>query len=301
MLECAKHFWRRYSNDFAKRTPSAIEEIEGIAEGSKLPLEVAFFASTRDLLPQGDGCTAVVCGASRSASGMPLIGQTKDTAAPLDRYKLMVLHYASGLRAVTLGYAGWVGNMSLNIHGLAWTGNSLYAPEPTGRMHPGSLLKRIFLESATVAEVLERSEGMRVGNACFCLADRTGRGICMEWVDGERDLIEVGDRLYGHANDILGRFRNKDRSHRELPGSTQRQKRISELLLATTTKISPEDFEKWFRDHQHSPHSICSHPSGPGTQSTTAAYVADLSRLEFRVVIGPPCQQKFTIIPFEEL
>lgn len=303
-VACARQVWRKYRGLFAEHTPSAIEEIEGIAEGAGLPLEVAFYGATRDLLQlpqQSEGCTAVVCGNRRSTSGLPLIGQTKDTSSPLDRYKLMLLSYDSGLRAISLGYPGWIGNISLNNHGLAWTGNSLYAPAPTGLLQPGSLLKRIFLESKTVEEALRRTQGMRFGNSCFCLADRTGRAVCIEWVEGTRDLIEIGDGIYGHANDILGGSRAKNQSASLSPSSTQRQIRINQLLAQAPEKVSADDFERWFRDHQHSPHSVCRHPQLAEKESTTAAFIANLATLEFRVVVGPPCKQPFRTFSMEEI
>lgn len=298
-IESARQVWRTYRGEFAQRVPSAIEEIEGISEGSGLPLEVAFFAATRDLLPIRHGCTAIICGGNRSSSGMPMIGQTKDTAAPLDRFKLMVLGYGSGLRAVALGYPGWIGNMSLSSHGLAWTGNSLYAAEPSGTVHPASLLKRIFLESATVAEALERSKGLRFGNSCFGIADRSGRAVFLEWVGGECDLIEVRDGLFGHANGILGRFRNRDRSSVESPGSASRQRRIDSLLSGMNGKVTVGHLETCFRDHHDSPYSICSHTSSQGIFPTTAGYIADLAKLEFHVVVGPPCLGKFRTFRME--
>jgi len=303
-IACARDVWRRYSDVFRQHVPSAIEEIEGIAEGSGLPLEIAFFGATRDLLLMPDvteGCTAVICGSQRSASGVPIIGQTKDTTAPLDRYKLMVTSYKFGLRAISLGYPGWIGNISLNSHGLAWTGNSLYAPQPTGDLLPGSLLKRIFLESATVDEVLKRTKRMRFGNACFCLADRTGRTACMEWVEGTCDHVETGDALFAHANGILGRFGQKDRSAKESPTSAQRQRRADEMVASISSAVTADHFETWFRDHQHAPNSICRHPQHNGEEHTTAAFIADLNTLEFRYVVGFPCQQEFQKISIGEI
>ena len=289
-----------YRGEFARRVPSSIDEIEGIAEGSGLPLEIAFFAATRHLLPLGHGCTAVLCDASRSASGMPIIGQTKDTAAPLNRYQLMELRYDSGLCAVALGYPGWIGNMSLNSHGLAWTGNSLYAAEPSGSVQPASLMKRIFLESATVSEALERSEGLRLGNCCFGVADRSGRAVFLEWVGGECDVIEARTGLLGHANGILGRFRDRDRSVIESPGSAPRQQRIDALLSDVREEVTVSHFKTWFRDHHDAAYSICGHTSSRRVFPTTAAYIADLDSLELHVVIGPPCQGRFRSFRMED-
>ena len=62
--------------------PGAMDEVRGIAEGSGLSVDAAFFASYRDGTPAsfadgdspGEGCTAFACVGSSSATGGVVIG-----------------------------------------------------------------------------------------------------------------------------------------------------------------------------------------------------------------------------------
>ncbi|MEO6907164.1 MAG: C45 family autoproteolytic acyltransferase/hydrolase, partial [Abditibacteriaceae bacterium] len=118
---------------FQQYVPHAVEEIQGLAQGSELSFPQAFFAATRDglafpsqndiALDDGE-CTAVVCGKGTTQNGEVLIGQTKDTCAPLERYHIMRLDYSDGRRSIVLNYPGWCANIGLTSHGLCFTGNS---------------------------------------------------------------------------------------------------------------------------------------------------------------------------------
>ena len=88
---------------------TALDEVRGVAAGAEISFDAAFFAAYRDGTPaafgpelrsdnpqQGEGCTAIACSGEATASGGVLIGQTKDTGMPLDRYRIQRLQRADG-------------------------------------------------------------------------------------------------------------------------------------------------------------------------------------------------------------
>ena len=91
---------------------TALDEVRGVAAGAEITFDAAFFAAYRDGTPAafgpelrsdnpqqqpgGEGCTAVACNGEATASGGVLIGQTKDTGMPLDRYRIQRLQRADG-------------------------------------------------------------------------------------------------------------------------------------------------------------------------------------------------------------
>jgi len=91
---------------------TALDEVRGVAAGAEISFDAAFFAAYRDGTPAafgpelrsdnpqqqqgGEGCTAVACSGEATASGGVLIGQTKDTGMPLDRYRIQRLQRADG-------------------------------------------------------------------------------------------------------------------------------------------------------------------------------------------------------------
>jgi isopenicillin-N N-acyltransferase-like protein len=200
----------RYEPIFARLTPSALDEIRGLAEGAGLSYAHAFYAATRDGLGLGGfgpaavpACTSIVCGGDASAGGRVLVAQTKDTAAPLDRYRIMRLGYDDGRGALLLNYPGWIANIGLTSQGLAFTANSLYAAGPEGPTVPLALLRRLILEAESVDTLLPKIGGMRFENFCMLLGDATGRLVCLESVAGRLRTIDVSGRAFGHTNTIL--------------------------------------------------------------------------------------------------
>ena len=217
--------------------PGAMDEVRGIAEGSSLSVDAAFFAAFRDGTPatfagngKGEGaCTAFVCTGSRSATGGVMIGQygfpsraihtsyntarafcaltlsikflpagqTKDTDAPLDRYRVMRLHdKESGRRHILCTYPGWAASWGLLSGGtLGWVGNSLYGMPPSSSCNllPTSILKRLAMRLESVEEL--RSEvskhGLCFTDGAFTFGDRFGAAFMLECVAGRNEWQEV--------------------------------------------------------------------------------------------------------------
>ena len=290
-----------YEPVFETYVPTAIEEIRGIADGSALGYPFAFFAAIRDgLLPFEEeartDCTAAACGSTTTRDGTILLGQTKDTSAPLNRYRIMRLAYASGQRLVLLNYPGWMANICLTSKGLSFTGNTLYAQEPARGTVPFSLIKRLVMERSSVSEVLEAIQGLSFQNLCMILGDSQGSLVCLESVMGRLSQWDVSDRAFGRANSVLDTELRRYEKEEEVPASSPtRQRNIQKLLDRSTGSLSVEALKRIFADHQDAPHSICQHLGDEGTLATTAAYICDLSALEFHLAIGNPCAAEFKI------
>jgi isopenicillin-N N-acyltransferase-like protein len=290
-----------YERQFAALLPRAIEEIQGIARGAELSYEQAFFAATRDgVRPTqlADGCTAFFCGKSTTRTGGVLLGQTKDTPAPLSRYRIMKLHYDDGLRVVTLNYPGWIAHAGISSNGLANTGNSLYAAPPDEETVPFSLLKRLVMEKNSTQEVLRSVAGLHFENCCVIIGDAAGAGICIEYVAGRQSTRDVSGEAFGHANSVLDPELKplEDNAH-DLCGDSAsspfRQKRIQHFLDEARGDLNVDRLKTFVADHEEYPHSICRHGEC-GDSSTTAAFIADLDAAALHVCIGNPCIAPFT-------
>lgn len=282
----------RYEGLFRERLPAVLEEIRGIGEGAGLSYPYAFFAATRDLMRTG-ACTAFFCGRRQTRGGAVLMGQTKDTGAPLERYRIQRVAYSSGRRLIVLNYPGWIGNLCLSSDGVCFTGNSLYARPPEAPTAPGSFLKRVIMEKRSTLEVLEAIRGLRFENGCFLVADRTGHAVCLEMAAGRVDARDVSGLAFGHANGILSPPLKQYQTRSASPSSPARQKRIDSLLGAGAGDITVDYLERALADHEGFPHSVCRHFSEQDPATTTAAYVADLTNLRMRIAIGNPCAAPF--------
>jgi isopenicillin-N N-acyltransferase-like protein len=281
-----------------KHVPVMLEEVRGVADGSGLGYGFAFYAAVRDGLPPAEPdrafCTAAACGRKTTRDGRVLLGQTKDTAAPLDRYRIMRLEYATGERMVLLNYPGWLANICLTSGGLSFAGNSLYAREPEAGTVPFCLIKRLVMERSSVAEVLEAIQGLTFANLCLILGDATGRLVCLESVMGSMRVRDASDRAFGHANSILdAALKGYEIEERIPPGSATRQKNIQRLLDRENGRLTVGALKRMLADHRDAPHSICQHPSPGAALATSAAYVCDLSQRELHIAIGNPCAAAF--------
>jgi isopenicillin-N N-acyltransferase like protein len=278
----------RYEGLFQEHFPHVIEEIHGMAEGAGLPYPHAFFAATRDSMRTA-ACTAVACSGRQTADGQPLIGQTKDTNAPLDRFRIMRIAYSSGRRMIVLNYPGWIANICLTSDGLSFTGNSLYGDAPAKSSAPGSFLKRLVMEKRSTQEVLDGAKGMVFENGCYLIGDRTGHMVCLEVIGGRIAMRDVSGRAFGHTNDVLCREVKQYERQSESASSPLRQASIDRILRANAGRISVASLQQAFRNHQDYPLSICRHPSPRDTATTNASFIADLRALEMHIAIGNPC------------
>jgi isopenicillin-N N-acyltransferase like protein len=282
----------RYEGLYREHMPAVLDEIHGIAEGAGLRYPHAFFAATRDMMPIG-ACTAVACSGKQTADGHALIGQTKDTNAPLDRFRIMRIRYASGRSMIVLNYPGWIANLCITSDGLAFTGNSLYASIPNGAIAPGSFLKRLIMEKRSTQEVLDAVRGMSFDNGCLLVGDRSGHMVCLELVAGRTAVRDVSGQAFGHANDVLIQEVKKYETASHSASSPLRQANIDRILRDGAGRISVDFLKAAFRNHKDYPLSICRHPSPRDTATTNAAFIADLSSLEMHIAIGNPCVAPF--------
>jgi isopenicillin-N N-acyltransferase-like protein len=282
----------KYEGLYREHMPAVLEEIHGIAEGAGLKYPHAFFAATRDMMRIG-ACTAVACSGKQTAGGHALIGQTKDTNAPLNRFRIMRIRYASGRSMVVLNYPGWIANLCITSDGLAFTGNSLYASSPDGAIAPGSFLKRLIMEKRSTQEVLGAIQGMSFDNGCVLVGDRSGHMVCLEMVAGRTAVRDVSGQAFGHANDVLSFELKKYETASHSASSPSRQANIDRILRDGAGQVSADFLKAAFRNHTDYPLSICRHPSSRDSATTNAAFIADLSSLEMHIAIGNPCVAPF--------
>jgi isopenicillin-N N-acyltransferase-like protein len=291
---------------FERHTPRAIEEIKGIAEGAKFDYAWTFFAAvhggTKSMPPRSGECTAFGCGKKTTQGGKLFIGQTKDTTAPLNRYRIMRLAYENGDGCILLNYPGWISNIGISSQGLACTANSLYARQPALETAPLTFLRRLVMEKSSVDGVLRAIRGLAFDNGCTVIGDATGRLVCLECVDGKTDVLDVSGQAFCHANSVLcDHFQSLEDSVLGSPSSPLRQTNLQRLLNSKHGSITADDLKRFTADHTNFPLSVCRHRSDEDPLCTTAAFVANLTDRELHVAIGNPCVARFETYDFRPM
>lgn len=302
----AAAFLRRYRERhepmFREHAPRAIDEIRGIADGGGLDYDTAFFAATRDgaklVGPADEACTAFYCAADTTADGHVYLGQNKDTDAPLSRYHLMRRSYDDGLTVLTLNYPGWIANIGINGHGVACTGNSLYAKPAEVPTVPFSLMRYLIAEARAAADVARAVDRLALENCCMMVADAAGAAFCLESVAGRRDRRDLAGQAFGHANSVLclGLQPYQD-ADLYSPSSPFRQRNIQRLLDDDAGHLDAVRLQAILADHTDHPRGICRHAAADDPILTTAALIADCTARTLRVALGHPCTAAFQTYP----
>ena len=290
---------REWAPLFREHVPRAMEEIRGMAAGGGFDEAWMFFAAvhggTKSNAPgRPEACTALACGPGTTRQGHVLMGQTKDTSAPLTRYRIMRLAYDDGLGNLLLNYPGFISHLCLSSHGLFCTANSLYARQPEGEVTPFSFIRALAKEKTSTEDVLSAIRGLSFDNGCTIVGDRGGRLACIEAVAGRTRIRDVSAEVFAHANSILSEdLQRYEQASPHLASSPRRQIHMQRLLDAERGRLTVETLKGFLADHTDAPCSICRHPDDLEPGWTTAAVVADLTARKLHICIGNPCVAPF--------
>lgn len=276
--------------------PAYLEEVRGLAAGAGLPYEEALLCQVRGeaVNARPEGCTAFALTGAATATGQPIAGQNQDLPPEFSDLGI-VLHLKPSdgrPRAITFTFAGQLGYMGMNQHGVAHFANALYnAPWRPGLPHYP--LKRTLLEKTTVAQCLrmvQEHPTCSAGNMVFC--------------DGEGTVADVEIRpeavaLYPdehpdcrlHTNHYLTpEFTPYEDA--TLPDSCPRLDRLRELVKQHWGHIDVRVMKGIMADHQGDPGGICRH-GAKGSYSITG-YLAEPAKGLFHVRCGHGCTGTWT-------
>ncbi|XP_069701200.1 beta-alanyl-dopamine/carcinine hydrolase-like [Periplaneta americana] len=188
-----------------KNFPQYVREMEGFAEGAKVPFYKLFLLHLDVILPnvlnqktdqkKDTGCSTVCC----NEPGEEIMGHTEDALAetlghfyfvsahivsdtPQGKWKVKEEHFTS------LCYAGFLPGltMSYNHHGLAFTCNSIRPKKLSSGKTPGAFLLRAMLAAKNLSQVQQILLDTGCGAA-------EGISVNMTFLNQE------GDRLFHNA------------------------------------------------------------------------------------------------------
>ena len=277
--------------------PLLLNEIRGIAEGASISFEHALLCQVRGEAihaPLSDGCTAFALTRSATVDGHALAGQNQDL--PLEFSDLgIVLHIEptdGRPRVLTFTFAGQLGYMGTNEHGVSHFANGLADYEWKLGL-PHYPLKRTLFEQRDVAsclQVVEKHHMCSAANMVFC--------------DGNDDIADVEIRPEGialfdddHADKRLhtNHYITERFSPFETHGATDsapRIRRIRQLVSEHWGQLDVELIKEILADHEGDPGAICRHGAG-GTHSI-CGYIAEPARGRLHVRRGHGCTGTWT-------
>ncbi len=309
----------RYEEGIASLSPSYLDELRGIADGSghdygeivaiNARTEIMYSAvAAREGVRAADGCSAVALSAEASATGEVRLAQNWDwNPRASDNVIVLEVDQRPAPRFVTVVEAGLLAKTGMNEAGVGVATNALVssadAGEPGAPFH--ALLRAVLdCEDAGAASALILG-ATRSSSANYLLADATGSMVDIEGASGppERGFAQqaVAGRLT-HTNhfgagavdagvvDVMPDYG---------PSTITRLGRLRELL--GEGPVTDEQLRAAFADHAGYPGSICQHAdeSRPPAERarTLASVIYGLGSASMWCCAGNPCAGTYERVP----
>jgi isopenicillin-N N-acyltransferase-like protein len=281
----------RYLEPVASRFPAFIDEVRGIASGAGMAFPEAFFIQVATEIGfRAGGCSAL---AVRAASGAWFVAQNWDVPRDVAGTQIVLrVRPDDAPAAVMFTYAGVIGYMGVNEHGVCHVANQLVTPDwRTGVTH--YFVKRRFLEVESVDACLRVAAEVPISSSASYVIGDGHRAVALEWLPSGIATLE-GERL-AHTNHILDpalvRF---ERYLDALPDSPHRLSRLQHLLPAGDAALAT--VQAILSDHDGHPSSICRH-GGHGDLVTQASVIFEPGRRLMHLAYGNPCELPFVTYP----
>ncbi|PZF81931.1 C45 family autoproteolytic acyltransferase/hydolase [Jiangella anatolica] len=296
--------------------PEALDEIDGIAEGSGRRFEEILALNGRsELDDQGpytgtapDECTSFALTGEASGTGHTYCGQNWDFYSGT-RPSLVALRIAQPGRPTIMmvAEAGQVGRHGANSAGLALNANGLRSQIRTRPGVPQTYIRRKVLNSWSLNEALRAVfdvDQARPNN--LLLTHRDGFVIDVETTPDRHGWSYPRDGVLAHANHFVSfRPAGIGDDYRPSPDSLFRGERVGAGLgpcRQTTTAGQVADIVRaTMSDHFSLPHSVCNHPDPTGAEvargETLTSSLVDLTTGEYRFTDGPPCRHAYRLLP----
>lgn len=265
--------------------PEHVAELEGIANGSKQPLQRLIQFSFEEELAYTDHCSTLAIHTGRTI----FLGHNEDWEHAMPLY-VVKAKPKKGPEFLSLSYTGQLPGTSVGINeaGIAFGNNSIAT-----KIHFSGLPKiyclRGFLSACSIdgiADNLSRHHRAS-GNSSTIVSG--GQLFILEWSPNKMS-VETCRPWLAHANRyVTHNVQSEQLAAHRASTSKQRQERMWQMLLEKEVR-SADDVKKILSDHSNRPKCLCCH----GTKDRTiASAVVDVGRGELQVAYGQPCETPF--------
>ena len=273
-------------------SPAFVEEVRGLAFGAGISFPEAMLCQARGeaaRAPLAEGCTAFSFTDSATRGGVPLAGQNQDLPPEFADVGI-VLHVKPDdgrPRAITFTFAGQLGYMGTNQHGVSHFTNAVGGcPWRLGLPHYP--LKRVLLEQRTLVDclrILGEHRSCSAANMVFCdgggqIADVEIRSDGIALYEDEHP-----DRRLHTNHYLTPEFAPYEPNPRS--DSVHRLERLRFLIKANWGALDVDILKTILADHDGDPGAICRH--GEGGSHSICGYIAEPARGLFHVRRGHGC------------
>jgi isopenicillin-N N-acyltransferase-like protein len=286
-----------------KYSPSVLDEMEGMAEGSGLRLEEVVLITLheevgkRGVLPKVEHCTALAAGPPATRDGNTYVGQNWDwMECVYGRSSMLLWKRPEGPSLIAYSYPGlWVG-AGLNAAGVAlcWTwGDTRGIKGPRVGIPSYVLIAQMLYQDTLRDAVAEARRATHAGWFTFVLADGKGQ---LANVEGTPEKLAV-EMTRGH-------LARADFGSREITGTPEGKpiklhaqcQRMCALLAGKQGELDRATLQGFFGDHKS---TVCKHPGDKGG-FTIDSMLFNCTTREAHVSRGPGCLGRWKTFGFED-
>ncbi|HUQ92394.1 MAG TPA: C45 family peptidase [Bryobacteraceae bacterium] len=280
---------------FERHCPHLLEEMRGLAEGSRVQLADAMACNIRGLPERGvEGCTAYAVSRNGTADRAILAGQNSDmdnNIPPL----AYVLHLQPKDKPEVLiwTFGGMIGYHGMNSAGVAHFANAL-GGGPAGKFAmPHYPVKRMMLECTSLDQAVALLRTVPLNsNGNYVLCDGAGRILDVEATTAGPEIVtDNGAGFVAHTNHFLcPRYARKENFAQSWQDSFPRLDKMNDLIRSRYGALTLADMQSFLRDHSGKPAGICRHD---GESRTVASLIAEPARRRLHVAALNPCQSQY--------
>ena len=303
-LQAYQAFVNQNFRFFQEQRPEMYEELQGIAQGSGLPLDdilllniPAYFLceSFRHITQE---CSMLCVRGQAAADGCTYIIKNRDMGMPMEQ--ALVRHiYPDGQEIIEVGGAGILTYpaVGINSHGLAVTTTGFWTEKDHTRIDRVEeadifLNVRVLLSSCrTAAQAVEfcrtapRMNGLNVIAADPTEAyviEMTSDEIYVEKDEGRGVLFRTNHVV----SDQLSHFNPPEENY---PSTHKRYDRIAQMVEERYGSLRFQDLYRIMSDHTNEPNCICRHPHEGVPATTVSTTLCVVEDREVWTTLQNPC------------
>ncbi|MBR2670216.1 MAG: hypothetical protein IKE36_10545 [Solobacterium sp.] len=296
--------WEKIT-DFAKQFveaskaffPEAVEEMQGIADGSGHILEEIMVVNARYEISNFDWKPECSTGVYRNkTTGKNYIFKNCDLGPEVKKH-LVILHVVrpDGFRAVGITEAGQLVRDGYNNCGLGMVNSAmLEVTDHAGIAVPGTVVRKKVWESKTFDEAAEITRNVfRTTSTNMLLADKSGNATDFECFPGgtdevtcECDMIGTGNRFTVHPEKNRGRL---------ILDGIDRGLRLKELMSEAGDTIDEFKLMEILKDEKGYPQSINSKMST--SWETVYSIIVNMTDDKVYICLGRPSEGEYKEYP----
>jgi isopenicillin-N N-acyltransferase like protein len=303
--EQAETVARRSFSRVGEYFPDTLDELQGTADASGVPVERLMVLNARNMLGDTtEGCTSIMVSAGSAESGKGFAGQNWDNDPAMAPFSAVITRQGTSKASFTSWLQpGVVAYMGFNSAGIGICMNALNGPSDTSGL-PWYFFVRAILESNSIKEAVSAVElAPRALTANAAMITSQGP-LNLEITPGSVESIQADSTgMLVHTNHCVHPLlvsNNDDFSDRIYGQSFDRRDRGLAMLQerSNSGRVSLDDAKALLSDHDGFPTSICRHPNDhpiTGWQTSVISIILEPEENRMHVSNGNPCENEYEI------